>query len=351
MTEDSIRVQTVSGVSTALPGNTDDLVSRATLEEIPIIDLGPYLSAKPGALEKIADEIRHACEQIGFFFIINHGVPADIVNNAFSAMQQFFVLPAAQKSTVRMNRHQCGWQAPKVAVHGDSFEEGVKPQAGEAFKFTFELSTDDPDYQGSKRFRGHNQWPTALPLDAKTNLLMFLSTFDTLAKRLLAPLAVSLDVPATYFNDAFKRSSSMMRCAYYPVVPVADVLLGSPAHTDLSMLTLIPPATAPGLQILTASGKWIDQPVIPNAVLVNTGNTLRTWVNDRYIATPHRVLGSTEHERYSAIFFLYPDVDAVIECVPTCSSQDNPAKYPAIAFSDFHAGYAQRNFAYAEVTV
>ncbi len=121
-----------------------------------------------------------------------------------------------------------------------------------------------------------------------------------------------------------------------------------PGHTDLAMLTLIPPATAPGLQILTASGDWIDQPVLPDAILVNTGNTLRTWVNDQYIATPHRVLPSVDVERYSAIFFLYPRLDAEIRCVETCKGADNPPKYPSLSFSDFYARYSERNFGYAE---
>ncbi len=325
-----------------------NLVSLATLEEIPIIDVGPYFSGVPGALEKLAVEIRHARTEIGFFFIVNHSAPQDVVDEAFAAMEEFFTLPASKKNTVRMNRHQCGWQAPNVAIHSDSFDKVVKPQATEAFKFTHELPADDPDFRGNKRFRGHNQWPEALSAKARQRLQRYLTTFDELAKRLLAPLAVSLGVAPSFFDKAFQRTSSMMRCAYYPVLPVDTDQLGLPGHTDLGMLTLIPPATKPGLQILTASGKWIDQPVIPSALLVNTGNTLRTWVNDRYIATPHRVLASKEEERYSAIYFMYPNVDALIECAPTCAGPENPAKYAPITFGEFHADYAKRNFAYAE---
>lgn len=327
---------------------SNELASLATLKEIPIIDIGRYLAGQPGAINEVAGKIRHACEKIGFFFITHHGVQPKVVDGAFGAMAEFFQLPASVKATVKMNKHQCGWEAPNSGFHRDSFDKVVKPNATEAFKFGRELDASDPDFGGSVRFRGHNQWPTALSAASKQKFLSYYDTFDTLAKKLLAPLAVSLDLPADYFDRAFEPSSSVMRSAYYPVMPLQEGQLGLPGHTDLSMLTLIPPATAPGLQILTADGTWIDQPAIPNAILVNTGNTLRTWVNDRYIATPHRVLPSTDAERYSAIFFLYPHLDAELRCVETCKDEDRPEKYPPIKFSDFYAGYAARNFSYAE---
>ncbi len=325
-----------------------ELASLATLKEIPIIDIGPYLAGRSGAIDDVAARIQHACENIGFFFIVNHGVDSQIVDSAFSAMAELFNLPEAEKATVKMNRHQCGWEAPNSGFHRDSFDKVVRANATEAFKFGRELDPTDPDYRGAVRFRGHNQWPQALSAESRRNFLAYYDTFDALAIKLLAPLAVSLDLAPDYFDAAFHPSSSMMRSAYYPVMPLQEGQLGLPGHTDLGMLTLIPPATAPGLQILTADGTWIDQPAIPGAILVNTGNTLRTWVNDRYIATPHRVLPSTDVARYSAIFFLYPRLDAEMRCVETCKDEDHPEQYPPILFSDFYAGYASRNFTYAE---
>lgn len=324
------------------------LTSHATLEEIPIIDVGKLFGGDSDAIAEVARQIRRACTEIGFFFIVNHGASKAIVADAFAAMETFFTMPASEKSKVRMNEHQSGWQAPNVAIHGDSFDKVVKPQATEAFKFGHELSPDDPDYNGSRRFRGHNQWPETLPPEAKAALLAFLTEFERLAKMLLLPVAVALGAEPDYFAKAFAPNDSVMRCAYYPVVNPDEDQLGLPGHTDLSMLTLIPPATKAGLQILTASGRWIDQPEIPDAILVNTGDTLRTWSNDLFIATPHRVLPSLDEERYSAIFFFYPNLDAEISCVPGTVSPGSPCKYPAQSFEDFYAGYSARNFAYAE---
>lgn len=322
--------------------------SQAITEEIPIIDVGPYLAGVPGALEDVARQIRRACTEIGFFYIVNHRVSQATVDQVFYAMEKLFTLPVSEKMKVRMNEHQSGWQAPNVAIHGDSFDKVVKPQVTEAFKFGHELEPTDPDFLGNKRFRGHNQWPEALPKEEQQAFLRYHAELDALAKRLLSPVAVALGQSPDFFDAAFQKTDSVMRSAYYPVVKPEENQFGLPGHTDLSFLTMIPPATAPGLQILTAAGTWIDQPVVEGGILVNTGDTLRTWSNDQFIATPHRVLASTREERYSAIFFLYPNLDAVISCVPTCCSEDYPRKYADQVFADFYAGYSSRNFGYAE---
>ena len=322
--------------------------SRTTPEEIPILDIGPYLAGAPGARERLAGEIDRACSQIGFFFIVNHGFDAEVVARSFDAARAFFALPATTKAKLRMNRHQSGWQAPNASVYGDSFEDTVLPQVSEAFKFTFELADDDPDVIAGKRYRGHNQWPTAVPDDFKPTLLAYLDAFHQLGLKLLAPLAVALELEPDWFDPYFARASSQVRCCYYPILPFEAGQHGLSSHTDLSFLSMLPPASAPGLQIQTQSGAWIDQPVVADAILVNTGNTLRCWTNDRFIATPHRVLAATTEERYSNVFFFLPSVDTMIECMPSCTDPANPPKYDPISFSDVHSAFAAANFAYAE---
>jgi isopenicillin N synthase-like dioxygenase len=326
--------------------------ASAAGEEIPIIDIGPLLAGDAAALDDVAAQIHKACTEIGFFFIVNHGMDNGIVARAFDASRQFFALPSEEKMKVRMNRHQCGYMPPDVAVHADTFEKrstAYNSQPSEAFKFTFDLAPGDPDFGKNRRFRGHNKWPdpTAAP-GMHEAFMAFHCAFQALGVKLLPPLSVSLDMAPDFFDPFFERASSMSRIAYYPPIDVEANRVTLPGHKDISFLSLIPPATRPGLEIFTQSEKWIEQPVIPEAILVNTGNTLVHWINDAYIATPHRVRAAPDEARYSNIFFLYPDVDAVLECLPTCQGPDNPAKYPPISFSEFHAGYAARNFAYAE---
>ncbi|MBO20832.1 MAG: hypothetical protein CMM26_00425 [Rhodospirillaceae bacterium] len=289
---------------------------------------------------------------MGFLFLVNHGLDDGIVERAFEASRQFHNLPMDEKLKVRMNRHQCGYMPPNVSIHSDSFEThqtAHKPQVSEAFKFTFDLDTDDPDHGKNRRFRGHNKWPEEAVAPGMRDAFMdFHVMFEAFARKLLPVLSVALGMEPDFFSPHFERSSSMSRIAHYPPISDPKKEISLPGHTDLSFLSLIPQATHPGLEILTPGGDWIAQPVVPDGLLFNTGNTLCQWSNDVFKATPHRVRASPDTHRYSNIFFLYPNVDAVMECVPSCERADNPAKYEPITFGAFHAAYAARNFAYAE---
>lgn len=319
--------------------------SQAVSGDAPVIDVGPLLDGAPGALDAVAARLLRACTEVGFFYVVNHGLDERLIADSFAASRELFALPAEAKQRVRMNVHQCGWQPANTAVNTQALDGPSKPQANEAFKFTYDLPPDHPDHRGSTRFIGHNQWPAELSGASRQALQRYLAAFDAFGKRLLPPIAVALGLPPAWFDPFFAGSSSVVRCAWYPVMPVEQGQLGIGGHTDMSFLTMIPQATAPGLQILTRDGDWVDQPEVPGGIIVNTGIALRRWSNDRLIATPHRVLASRTVERYSNIFFFYPAVDAAIES--QCAPGTSP-KYPPISFSDHHAWYARANFAYAE---
>ena len=325
---------------------------EAAGDNIPIIDIGPLLAGASGALDDIAAQIYRACTEIGFFFIVNHGMDDGIVERTFDASRQFFALPMEEKLKVRMNRHQSGYMPPDVEVINDTFEtRDTAKDSGtsEAFKFTFDLAPDDPDYGKDIRFRGHNKWPDPeVSPGLRKAFMAFHRAFQALGEKLLAPVAVSVGMPLDYFDPFFKYPCSRSRIAYYPPVGGESSQISLAGHKDSSFLSLIPPATRPGLEIYTPAGNWIEQPAIPEAILVNTGTVLVRWINDTYIATPHRVRADTGETRYSNIFFLSPGADTVLECVPSCQGPGYPAKYPPITFGDFHAGYAARNFGYGE---
>jgi isopenicillin N synthase-like dioxygenase len=328
-------------------GNTPAQIAD---DAIPIVDIGPLMADAPGAVDDLAEQFHEACTGIGFMVLVNHGVDPAVSERAFDASRRFHALPFEEKMKVRMNRHQCGYMPPNVSVHADTFENresALRPQPSEAFKFTFDLSPDDPDFGKGRRFRGHNQWPdeTLVP-GLHDTFMAFHRTFEALGQALLRPIAASLGMEPDHFAPAFVRSSSMTRIAHYP--PTGGVEVTLPGHRDLSFLSLIPPATRPGLEILTPEGEWIEQPVVPDGVLFNTGSTLSYWTNDVYAATPHRVRADTYEDRFSNIFFLYPDIDAVMSCLPTCVDEERPAKHAPVTFGEFHADYAARNFAYAE---
>ena len=84
--------------------------------EIPVIDLGDFLKAKPGARERTAGELQRACEQVGFFFISGHGVAQDLIDAVFEASARFHALPLAEKEALKANEHNIGYMAYKASV-------------------------------------------------------------------------------------------------------------------------------------------------------------------------------------------------------------------------------------------
>jgi isopenicillin N synthase-like dioxygenase len=320
--------------------------------QIPIIDIGNLLDGKKEAIQDVSIQLKRACNEIGFFFVINHNIDQKIIDSSFEHSEKYFSLPMNEKIKVRQNRHQCGYMPPDVAVHNDTFENrqtALNTQRSEAFKFSFDLNSDDPDFGQNIRFRGYNKWPDPNVSPGLHKAFMdFHMAFQNLAVSLLEPLAASLDMASDFFNPFFERSSSMTRIAYYPAIDDTYDQVSLPGHRDSSFLSFIPPASRPGLEIMMKDGQWIQQPVVENAVLVNTGTVLVRWANDRYLATPHRVRANSKEARYSNIFFLYPDVSLLLECLPTCFSKINSQKYKPFTFGEFHAGYCERNFGYAE---
>ncbi len=109
-------------------------------------------------------------------------------------------------------------------------------------------------------------------------------------------------------------------------------------------MTLLAPNPVPGLSIQLPDGGWIDAPGVEDAFVVNGGDILHRWTNERFLSTPHRVVNRSHRDRYAIPFFCDPNHDTVIECLPSCASPGNPAKYPAIAFGDYAIWFARKSY-------
>jgi isopenicillin N synthase-like dioxygenase len=271
--------------------------AAAVAEEIPILDLGPYLGGQPGALERLAGELRHAFEHIGFYFIRNHGVPRDLCDAVFVEAARFHAQPDEAKVALKINEHNIGYLPFRAATTRHStLNIGNKPNLNEAFFVKRELPPDHPDIIANKRFRGRNQWPADLPGFRETVIL---------------------------YCDAMAP------------------------HTDTSFMTLLAQNRIPGLAIRLPSGKWIDAPALPDTFLVNGGDMLRRWTNHRFLATPHRVINRSGRERYAIPFFFDCTIDNVMACLPTCTDAANPPRHEPFTYSDYMAWYQKQNYDHA----
>src|SRR5262245_5663131 len=135
----------------------------AATRMIPVIDYGPYFAGVPGALERLAVEVAHACETVGFFYVLNHGVSEDTIERAFAASRQFHGLSLQQKLALRLDSNNIGYLPINASVQGAStVHKATRPNQNESFFVTHDRGLDHPDVIAGKPLRGRNQWPPGL---------------------------------------------------------------------------------------------------------------------------------------------------------------------------------------------
>jgi isopenicillin N synthase-like dioxygenase len=295
---------------------------------VPLIDL-----ASPDA----ADEIGNACERVGFFAIVNHGVPADVLHSLWSTARGFFDLPLADKQAVAMPYTGYPYGYAPVAYEALARSVGTTslPDMKESLAIgPVDAATHpftDPD---EASVWSPNLWPSSLP-----HLQIAWETayreFAALAARLLGHMASALKLDQTYFDALIDRHTSAMRALNYPLVNgTATGQQRAGAHTDYGTLTvLFPDPKVGGLEVQRPDGTWASVPPEPGVLVVNLGDAMARWTNDRWRSTLHRVVPAPER-RQSIAFFHNANWDAVIECLPTClNAPAEPARYEPM-----HAG-------------
>jgi isopenicillin N synthase-like dioxygenase len=311
---------------------------------IPVIDLRRHLAGVPGALEATAAELRHALEEIGFFIIVNHGVPPALIDRTFAEARRFHAQPMDAKMALRMNEHNNGYMSMgKYAVWTSDVNANTRPDLNEAFFIKRERDPDDPLRRSGRRFVGPNLWPDDLP-GFREAVLAYTDAVDDLARRLLPACAHALELPADHFDSAFAESQFSFRLSHYPPVEAADNQFGIAPHTDANFLTFLAQTEVPGLQVRMPSGAWEDVPFIPDSFAVNSGDMMHRWTNGRFKSTPHRAVPPVGRHRYAIPFFLGPCIDTVIDCLPSCQGPDNPPRYPPITYEQYLLWWYDANY-------
>jgi isopenicillin N synthase-like dioxygenase len=312
------------------------LMHRTEDAEIPVLDLSPYLAGQLGARERLGKELCYALENIGFYFITGHGVPQSLVDAAFAETARFHAQPLDRKLQLRRNRDNVGYLP--MLRSGDP-GAATKPNVNEAFFLKRDLPADHPDVLAHMRFRGTNQWPDDLPGFRET-VVACCDALEALAKKLMPLYAAALDLPADYFDEAFAEPQYTLRMTRYPFVEMlAENEFGIAPHSDTSFLTLLAQNKVPGLSLRTLDGRWIGAPALDGHFLVNGGDMLRRWTNDRFLATPHRASNRSGRERYAIPFFFDCNIDWPMKCLPTCATAEHPDKYPTFTYAEYMSAY------------
>ena len=314
--------------------------------EIPLIDVCGYLAGKPGAAELAAAQLRFAFEKVGFYYLAGHGVPQALIDTAYAEAARFHAQPIERKLALKVDEHNIGYMPIARQPPPNAAAQGRQPSQNEAHFLRRERGPRDPDVLSNRRFHAMNKWPSESDLPGfRRNALAYMSTLEALCRKLVRLYALALDLPQTFFDDCFRVPHVILRMSRYPAIDGADETVASLVpHTDSGFMTLLPPNKVQGLSILLPDGRWMDAPGIPDAFVVNGGDILHRWTNERFLSTPHRVRNVSGQVRYAIPFFCDPEHDTVIECLPTCRSADNPAKYPPIKFGDYALWFAAQRY-------
>ena len=311
---------------------------------IPVIDLAPYLAKRPGARETTAAELGRALQDIGFFVIVNHGIPPTLIDATFAEARRFHAQPMDAKLALRMNEHNNGYMMlGRYAVWTSDVNANDKPDLNEAFFVKRERPPDDPLVRAGRRFAGPNQWPARLP-GFREAVLAYTDAVDALGRQLLPLCAMALDLPPDTFDVAFAESQFSFRLTHYPPVASEPNQFGIAPHTDSNFMTFLAQTDVPGLQVRMPSGDWLEVPYIPGSFAVNSGDMMRRWTNGRFKSTPHRALPPVGRHRYAIPFFLGPQFDWVIECLPTCTGADDPSRWEPITYAAWQEYWYDANY-------
>jgi isopenicillin N synthase-like dioxygenase len=319
----------------------------AAAKAIPVVDFGPHFAGEKGALDRLAAELANACRNIGFFYALNHGVPDALIECTFAAARRFFALPLEDKLALKLNDNNIGYLPVNASVQAAStVHKATRPNLNESFFVSHDRAPDHPDVVAGTPLRGQNQWPAAIP-GMRADMMAYFAALGAMCDRILPAFAVALGMPADFFGPYFAdEAHTNLRFLHYPPQDRADDdnVFGQGPHTDNSFMTALARTDVPGLAVRLPSGEWFPPPVIPGTFLINLGNIMRRWSNDRFLSTPHGVLNDSGTDRYSIAYFHSPNPDRVIECLPSCVSSDNPPHYPPARYGDLVLEFYRANY-------
>jgi isopenicillin N synthase-like dioxygenase len=309
------------------------------MQQFLLIDISTF-SGGQSAKRTLAQQVDEICCHTGFMGIVGHGLSAKMIARTWDATRRFFDLPLEQKLEVKMP--YTGYPYGYAPLQTEALAGSLGHRTPSDLKESFSIgpldrpciATGDPevDYRLAP-----NLWPRE-PADFKEAWSTYYRSMGELAAMLMRIFALGLGLAESFFDDKIDQHPSAMRALNYPhqTSPPKIGQLRAGAHTDYGSLTiLLSEPAAGGLEIFTPDGKWLAVPLVPGAFIVNIGDLLARWTNDRWVSTLHRVvcppLGeSHETRRQSIAFFHQPNWDAEITCLPTCLAPGAKAKYESV---------------------
>ncbi|PMD50074.1 2OG-Fe(II) oxygenase superfamily protein [Hyaloscypha bicolor E] len=294
--------------------------------EISVIDVSRIFSDKLSDRQAVADKVRKACKDIGFFYVTNHGIPDSVAKAAVDSTLEFFRQPLEIKQEVHFDHEIEGY----TGRNNEQINKTEPIDTYEKFKLQYRPSMDPtsklPGYPTGGVYQEFPWEKTATVPSFQPAMIDSFTSRLLLGRRLLRICALALDLPETYFDEMVAQPFAGLALNYFPTpknIPtgtdgeesIEHVGLGS--HTDFGLITLLW-QDHPGLQVLSPGGDWIKVNPIPDTLICNLGDLMALITNGRFISDVHRARNVSKDERVSMPFFLGVGGKVKIEIVPTC---------------------------------
>ena len=314
----------------------------------PVFDLAAFQHSDDVGKRQMGREVDLICRASGFLAVQNHGIPDEVISGVWQAAHDFFDLAPEAKETVRAPYpgYPYGYLGPGAEALAKSKGVDTPPDLKESFNGgPLAIPPGLTDQEALSFCYAETIWPDA-PKTFRPAWEAYYRAVTDLAARIMKVFAVALELPEDYFQSTIGQPISALRALNYPELsaPPPEGQLRAGAHTDYGSLTiLLPQPGSKGLEIMTPEGSWREVPPVDGAFVINIGDLMARWTNDRWVSTLHRVVNVSPEEgglarRQSLAFFHQPDWFANIETLPSCLAPGETPKYEPVLSGPYLMG-------------
>lgn len=294
---------------------------------LPIIDVSALRVGDADARRAVGREFRRACLDLGFMYVVGHGVDRALRADVLAQSAAFFAISDEKKLAIDMSLspYNRGYEP----LGGQTLEDGAPPDLKEGFYIGEEISLDHARLREGSFNLGPNQWPADLP-GFETTMMTYYAEMLALGETLMRGIALSLGLEEDYFADFCRDPLTALKLLHYPPQPANPDPgeKGCGAHTDFGGITMLMQDDNGGLQVLGKDGRWLHARPVPDAYVVNLADMISRWTNDMYRSTLHRVINVSGKERYSVPFFFSGRPAHEVVALDCCLADGETPKYP-----------------------
>lgn len=327
--------------------------------QLPAFDLEVFADAQSAATHEgasVAAAIDAALRETGFLVVTGHGIDRDVRDRYFVAMEEFFSLPLEAKNAITIGNSSChrgyvGLAAESLDGALGTADDAIGQAAAGDLKETLDTgidhAPDHPEVVAGTPLFGSNQWPD-LP-GFRDAVEAYRDAAIEASERTHRGLAVALGLDPEFFLSQPGDFMYHLRLLHYPpqesVAPEPGQL-GCGAHTDYGTITLLADDGNGGLQVRQRSGEWVDVSIPEGALVMNLGDLMAIWTNDRWVSNPHRVVNPVGVDRYSSPLFVEPNFHLRIEALATCVPDGDVPRHEPVTVGSYLLGRFDGTHAY-----